>query len=127
MDINNLAPIIIAIVAALPGLFALNTQRRKSEADTADVISKAAGQAVKLAQDSMGDFQARIDALEYRVNEQDAVIQLQKRRLDELHGEVETLRARIREYRRGIAILIRQIESSGDYPAYRLPEGDVEL
>ena len=39
MDLTALSPLIIAIIAALPGLFALAIQRRKHEADAASTLT----------------------------------------------------------------------------------------
>lgn len=119
MNPDIITPVIIAIIAALPGIFALNSQRRKTDADAAQAVSGAAVALAKQTQDSINDFQARIDVMDFRLNEQSSVIQLQEKQIESLRTDVAILREKIREFRQGIAILTAQIEGAGMTPQYR--------
>ena len=110
-----LVQVIIAIIAALPGLLALIAQRKKTNADAAGTITDAAGDLVTLYKD-------RIEALERAEAETKATIKQQEQQIATLQDDLRHLSALVREYRRGIMILISQIESLGDDPAYRLAD-----
>lgn len=138
MNNDYLVPIAIALIGALPGFWALLTQRREREATAASTITGA-------ATDLVEQYKAHVEKLEYTINENAAVTKLQGEQLYEfekrihqleaqaevyqkeitsLRREVEVLRVRVREYRQGIVALITQIEGLGASPAYQLKPGD---
>lgn len=138
MNNDYLVPIAIALIGALPGFWALLTQRREREATAASTITGA-------ATDLVEQYKANVEKLEYTINENATVTKLQGEQLYEfekrihqleaqaevyqkeitsLRREVEVLRVRVREYRQGIVALITQIEGLGASPAYQLKPGD---
>lgn len=138
MNNEQLIPIIIAIIAALPGLLAIAGQRKTSDASATQSITEAASDLVE-------QYKASVEKLEYTVNENAAVTKLQgeqiyefqkkvqqleaqaeiyQREIVSLRREVEVLRVRVREYRHGIVALITQIEGLGAQPTYELKVGD---
>lgn len=138
MNNDYLVPIVIALIGALPGFWALLTQRREREATAASTITGA-------ATDLVEQYKANVEKLEFTVNENAALVKLQgdqlyefQKRINTLEGqaevyqkeitslrrEVEVLRVRVREYRQGIVALITQIEGLGASPAYQLKPGD---
>lgn len=86
--------IVIAIIAATPGLYAIFAQRGKDRADVAEKYEQMAGRAVE-----------QIDQL--------------KKRVDDLEKQVEELQRTERTYRGGIDLLISQIESRGMTPIWK--------
>ncbi len=135
---EQMIPIIVAIIAALPGLWAMSSQRKQTEASATGAITDAAVDIVK-------EYKDQFEKLVFEVNEAkttaqlsaDRIYQLEKQ-LKQLEGqidilqkqntdlrrEVEVLRLRVREYRQGIVSLINQIEGLGQHPAYELKLGD---
>lgn len=135
---EQMIPIIVAIIAALPGLWAMSSQRKQTEASATGAITDAAVDIVK-------EYKDQFEKLVFEVNEAkttaqlsaDRIYQLEKQ-LKQLEGqidilqkqntdlrrEVEVLRLRVREYRQGIVSLIDQIEGLGQHPAYELRAGD---
>ena len=110
---DELTPIIIASIAALPGLLALLAQRKKTSADAASAITDAAG-------DMVTQYRTRLEVLERDTK----ALRLSNIQLTErvtlMNDDVFRLEALVKEYRRGILILMGQIESLGDNPAYKL-------
>lgn len=138
MNPEIIVPILIAFIASVPGLWAIISQRKQTDASASSTLVDAALDIVKENKD-------RYENLVFEVNEVQATAKLSESRIYELekethilHGkiityegeikslrrEVEVLRVRVREYRAGILALIRQIESLGQTPAYQLKSGD---
>lgn len=107
--------VVIALVAALPGVLALFAQRKKNAADAAGMITDA-------AMDILDRADSRIEKLEFNVNEQSSIIELQTKKIREMNKDLIRLDELVREYRRGLMILIAQVESLGDNPAYRIKD-----
>jgi len=96
-----LVPLIVAIVAALPGLYAVWQGRRKGGADVAEVYERVASNVGK-----------RLDMLQERVNTLEEQIVMYERVLD--------------EWRTGIEKLICQLTEKGIDPVWTPPpDGDI--
>lgn len=109
MDKSQIAPIVIAIIAALPGLFAIIAQLRKEKTDSVKVAQDAAvqiieplRQEVKRLQDEIKELQAQTDTQEKQITElqsllreKDAQLAEKDARINELECEVADLRLRL--------------------------------
>lgn len=112
MNIDIIAPIVVAILASLPGLLALNTQRRQGEASAASTLTDA-------AVDIVTQYKTQVEELTFKQNELGNLVAMQTARIDELKGEVGILREKVREFRLGIALLTAQIEQAGMVPQWQ--------
>ena len=138
-------PIIIAIIAALPGIWAMNSQRRMTDANTSSAQATATDVLTDAALDIVKELKEQIDALRFEANESKAVTKLSSGKIDQLEKqvatlqgrdeynqreikqlrrEVEGLRVRVRQYRQGIEVLITRIEKLGQKPNFELMPGD---
>ena len=88
--------VIVAIVAALPGLLAGLAAWRKSSAEASKAISDAATQMIK-------PLSERVQALE---------------------GEVTTLRTLVASFRRGVELLCGQVRGAGMEPVWQPDKDD---
>lgn len=90
----------LAVIAAIPGLLAIYSQRGKDKADVAEkyeaMAARAAEQIEKLKQ--------RIDALE--------------KQIDTLEAEVSSQEKTINEWQSGIKLLINQLVANGHQPVW---------
>lgn len=93
MDNNWIITLVVAIIASLPGLFALKLQRKKQSVDIAVVYEKMASEQAE----DIRNLRTEILALEDKVN---------------------GLQKRLIEYEAGIALLVNQIKASGLIPIW---------
>lgn len=68
-------PIVLAVIAASPGLVALLRGRKKEKADVAEAITRAAGELVE-------DYQKKLERIEKKLEEQAELIRCQERKID---------------------------------------------
>lgn len=109
MDATQIIPIIIAIIAASPGIFAFVSQLRKEKVDSVKVAQDAMLSVILPMKDEISRLQTKISELETKVKEKDDKIdELEKlvdkrnleieernRRIDDLETEVNNLRSRL--------------------------------
>jgi hypothetical protein len=109
MSAESLSNLLLALIAALPGVFAIWQQRRKTRAEATKTHAEAAaayeGMTIRLL--------AQVEALQARVD-----------KLERLRHKDRLL---MRKWREGIEILITQLGSSGQTPAWQPDEGLEDL
>lgn len=123
MSWQEVAPqVLLAIVAALPGIYAIWRGRHKEKADVAKVITEAAGNLVEEYKSELESLklllaqqQEEIKCLEFQVERQTEKIALQSVRIDTLEAEREEVLA-------GVRALTAQIRKLGHDPVWE-PEG----
>ena len=134
----DLTQIIVSALIAIPGILALLAQRKKTSAEVTDVLTDA-------ALDIVRELKEQIDSLRFESNEAATIAKLSsgkirelekhvaalegrdqynQREIAQLRREVEGLRARIRQYRAGIVVLIKQLEKLEQVPDFNLMPGD---
>lgn len=101
-------------------------EARKTDADTAAVITGAAKDMILEMKDSIDRMGKQIDKLERQNGEKDTIIDAQEVRIEALEGEVRLVKARMGEYSKlnadllqGSALLTEQIRSFGEEPIWR--------
>ena len=94
-----LPPILLAVIAASPGLYAIWRARRKTDAETAkssaDAVGVLTGSAVEMVkrwEARTVDLERRLNGQEQKIAEQGAEIEALKERVDALEDENECLR-----------------------------------
>ncbi len=117
---DTLIPIIIAVIAALPGLMAMAGQRKQTDATAAGAITDA-------AVDIVAQYKERLEALETGRKATEAEIAELRARQAADAVEIARLRRELGEYRVGIVMLIEQIRDLGHTPKYQLPGKDGAL
>jgi len=109
MDATQIVPIIIAIIAASPGIFAFISQLRKEKVDSVKVAQDAMLSVITPMKDELARLRTRVTELEALVAAKDTKIEeLEKlvdrrnleieernRRIDDLETEVNDLRSRL--------------------------------
>lgn len=112
MDISSLIiPIIIASIAAAPGIYALIVQRNKIRADAAKTEAEAAEIIQRVAVQQIEQYQKRVDELEKRIG----VLE------DELQNTLDCLVSVVQ----GANRLNGQVKQLGAEPVYTPPSMDV--
>ena len=109
MEISQIVPIIIAIIAAIPGVFALVSESRKTRIDAVRVAQDAAIEIINPLREEIKALRARVSELESLVKAKDERISELERnlaqrnidiserdsRIDDLETEVTDLRLRL--------------------------------
>jgi len=90
MQLGEIAPIIIAIIAALPGLLALSANTRKARADMISTLTDASLDLVTALKSRLTEVETELARA--RKEQADILSQLQAARY-----EIETLKARLSE------------------------------
>lgn len=115
-------PIIVAALAALPGLLALRSNDRKLAAEAKAIETEVYERALKASHGESEKMQARIDRYGVEIEKMQA-------RMDESDQERAALRARVKaleneleEYKFGVGLLIGQLVSARMEPTWR-PRG----
>jgi hypothetical protein len=124
-------PILLAVIAASPGLVALLRGRRKEQADVAEAITRAAGELVE-------DYQKKLDRIEKKLEDQAELIRCQERKIEaqgdrlarqnikieEQAGRIRSLELERDEILTGVMMLCTQIHDLGHDPVWEpeLPE-----
>jgi len=112
-------PVVLAIIAASPGVVALFKGRRKEKADVAEAITRAAGELVE-------DYQQRLERLERIVEEQAITIdgqakqiKRQSQTIGEQADRINTLELERDKILTGVLALCQQIHELGQDPVWR--------
>ena len=124
--VDNLVPIIIALIAAIPGIIAVYAQRKRDKVESQAIATEKLIQSSGTIQDSykelLDEFKSsaemckqKMDCLQLQLIEQDKAIK-------ELIVENQALKGMIEELRVGVYLLIDQIERLGHKPVYRPKE-----
>ena len=124
-------PILLAVIAASPGLVALLRGRKKEQADVAEAITRAAGELVE-------DYQKKLDRIEKKLEDQAELIRCQERKIEaqgdrlarqnikieEQAGRIRSLELERDEILTGVMMLCTQIHDLGHDPVWEpeLPE-----
>lgn len=109
MESTQIIPIIIAVIAAIPGVFALISESRKTKIDAQKVAQEAAVEIINPLREEMKTLRIRIGELETLVKAKDERITELERclvqrnhdiserdmRIDDLETEVADLRLRL--------------------------------
>jgi hypothetical protein len=112
MDISSLIiPLVLAIVAASPGIYALIAQRNKVKADAVKTEAQAAEIIQRVAAKQIAQYQKRVDELEIRIVKLEDELQ---DTLDCLIGVVE-----------GGHKLYGQVKELGQEPVYTPPNLEI--
>lgn len=118
-------PILLAIIAASPGLVALLRGRKKEQADVAEAITRAAGELIE-------DYQKKLERIEGKLEEQAELIRCQAHQIESQSEQlarqdikIEEQAKRIRdlelerdEILNGVMMLCTQIHDLGHAPVW---------
>jgi len=120
-----LLPLLLALIAATPGIISLWKGRKKEEADAAAVFTGAARELVE-------EYRAKIDEIEKTVEEQEAkircqdakidqqnvMIRRQQREMDDQAKRIYALEVERSEFIQGVSALCAQIRGLGHEPVW---------
>ena len=112
---DGIGIIIIGVLTVLVNVWIGKDSKKKAGAEATDVITKAAKTIVELTNAESKKLQDRLDQMDKKIKESDHC-------QTELSERIETLEFENKILRRGLGILINQIEKEGCIPAWRLPE-----
>lgn len=107
-DISVWIPVVVAVVMALPGVWAARQQARRDQEAMQQMDADTTGRWQQIADRSA----ERIQALEARMEEQAT-------QLAALRGELAAARAQEEEWRKGIERLVAQLVSHGYEPVWQ--------
>jgi regulator of replication initiation timing len=108
---SDWTPLIVALIAALPGLYALISQSRKDNAEAVDAISHAAAQLVGPLKIENKELRERLAALEA----ENEALKAENQRLEQQFGELRELLHRVLE---GCNRLCQQLAALGHEPVF---------
>jgi len=122
----DIAPqILLAIIAASPGVYAIWRGRHKEKAEVAKAITEAAGELVEDYQNTIKELRAELKELRKIVDSQEEELKQNKYELQKQDEELKMADRRITdlelerdESRRGISQLCRQLRSLGHAPVW---------
>lgn len=111
-------PIIVAIVAATPGIISLIQQRKKQSVEAADLIQRASGELIE-------QYKRRMDEMEEQAAANEEEVGLLQERFDRIEqdlrkrdNDLECRDQYIEHLLRGIRRLIAQIKSLDTLPVW---------
>ena len=110
-----LVTVIVGLIAASPGVYAIVAGRRKVEAEASKILSDAAVGMLK-------PLQERIDRLEALVLRLEAKVVALEADNEELSRQVREFRDLIRSLWEGVAILTRQLQAHGIPTAWNIEQ-----
>ena len=108
-------PVIVAILASSPGLYAVYQQRKKEHADTASIQVGVSLTLVQEMQDQLKELKTDYLAARTRIEELECRTEAQAAQIRMLQDEVN-------EWSEGASKLLRQIEDADMTPVWR-PKG----
>lgn len=108
---EHILPIIVAIIAAVPGLIAIFKQARRDRATAIRDENEAAGKISASALELIQPYRDRVKELEAEVNEL-------RLKVDELEERVDHLNS----IKRGAKRLESQVKSLGATPVFHVPD-----
>lgn len=118
-------PIIVAIIAATPGIYAIWRGRQKERADAAKVITEAASELVREYKEQLDSLerlvakqQEEIRCLESQVDKQSQTIAAQSLAIDKQKERIELLESERLEILEGVRTLTAQIRILGQKPKW---------
>lgn len=126
MNWSDIAPqIILAILAWIPGIYAIWRGRHKEKADIAKAIAEGAGELLEDYQQNLKEVKAELSALKLIVKSQEEELRQNKYELRKQDEELRMAEQRITdleterdEYRRGISQLCAQLRGLGHTPVW---------
>lgn len=120
-----LPPIIVAIVAASPGIYAIWRGRQKERADVAKIITEAAGDLVKEYKERLDSLerlviqqQEEIRCLESQVANQTEKVAKQSVDIEKQQERIEALEKERLEILDGVRSLTAQVRTLGQKPVW---------
>jgi septal ring factor EnvC (AmiA/AmiB activator) len=113
MDVANVAAILIALIALIPSVLVYARERRKTQAEAADIVTGAAVDLVKQLKTEVAELRAHVGSLEADVAR--------------LKAENAQLKAGLEDLRRGARRLQGQIEALGQPPVWTVPAESREM
>ena len=102
--IEYIVPILLALIASAPGVWAILSQRNKIKVDAATEINNAAIALIKPYRERIAELEKRVNALEIELEAQKSI--------NEFYEEIY----------RGAKRLHSQVKSLGGDPVYNPPE-----
>jgi predicted RNase H-like nuclease (RuvC/YqgF family) len=133
-----LVPIIIALIAAIPGILSLLKGRKKESADTANVLVGTSLELLieikKKAAKAESDIKKLKDDLSQEIIRHEAESAQQQEKIDSLQVQIDHLNDQILKYKktqnlliRGIKILIKQLEENKIKPNWNIDVDGLEI
>jgi len=99
MDLNWITTVVVAIIAASPGIYAILANRHKTTADATVAIGSAYRALFDELQERIDAQDRRIKDLEAAIEAKNQLIDAQTERINDLEAEVDELRAIMREHK----------------------------
>lgn len=114
-----IAPIVVAVIMAIPGVLALYMQRRKEQAGVEQTEADAAGKVTGAALALIRPYQERMTEMQAELDKHDKT-------LSELLGckrRIDSMQQELREWQDGVLILIQQLKDLGEIPQWKPMSG----
>jgi septal ring factor EnvC (AmiA/AmiB activator) len=120
-----LPQILLAAIAAAPGLYAIFRGRHKDKADVAKAITEAAAQLVEQYKDKIEAIEKTIARQEEKIRCQELTIERQAEKLARQAVQIQEQSARImaleverEDFLHGVSALCKQIREQGLHPVW---------
>lgn len=105
MEIEQIAPILIALVAAIPGILAFLSQRHKDDNEMAQAVQEAAISLVKPLREEVERLTNKVRDMEILLGQKDARIAELEIAVTERDRLVDELRTEVAKQRKEIDVL----------------------
>lgn len=119
---NVVVPIVVALIAAVPGALAFIKQRRRSKAETADILTTAAERLVKGMESRIKALMDRVKCLEQEVDAVRADLRVALEKVADLESENRAQAEVVRVLLKGVKALTAQLVDAGMTPTWTPPE-----
>ena len=115
-------PLLLAAIAAAPGILALLKGRNKEKADVAATYIDSAKDLLEeyraKIQEVEASYRAKLEEIEATVADQAETIRCQERKIAKQQAEIEKMRAEQDEFLQGLTALCTQIRGLGHDPVW---------
>lgn len=119
-----IVPILVAIIAAAPGMIAFIKQRRRSKAETADILTTAAERLIRTMETRVATLTCRVTALQQEVDHVRADLNLALEKVEEVERKNRAQAELVTVLLKGIKALTAQLVNAGITPGWTPPDTD---
>lgn len=118
IDWQVITPIIIALIASLPGLLTFIRQRQRERAEVTEVITEASVRLIEQMQSRIESMSRRLEVVEGELEKARVELKSAETRLDMVEREKNDIEREWKRCRLGVEKLVAQVRSMGETPIY---------
>jgi chromosome segregation ATPase len=118
LDWQVIAPVIVALIASLPGLLTFVRQRRRERAEVTEVITDASVRLIEQMQRRIESMSKRMEHVEGQLEKARIELNSANARLDMVDQEKKDIEREWKNCKVGVESLVAQVKQLGGEPIY---------